>query len=362
MTSQGRGGSALVVGAGLIGCSIGLALREAGWQVRVEDSTEELTYRAVRLTGLEAMESGFQPEVVVVSVPPGVAAQVIIEALRLYPDATVMDTASVKADIAHEVYTNSIQSDRYVPSHPMAGKESTGPADAAYDLFLDRLWVYAPRGEARPQSLAAVAEVISACGAIAVGMGPEEHDATVALTSHLPQVLASALAGLLAQEEESHVAVSGQGLRDMTRIAGSNPRLWSEILLANREHVRERLGQVAEAVAGFDAALAAGDAAQLEERLRLGNEGKRRIPGKHGAAAQAWQSVAIMIEDSPGQLARIFACAGRLGVNIEDVRIDHALGRAAAVIELDVDPKAAAQLAAGLASEGWTLRNVADFD
>lgn len=353
---------ALIVGAGLIGSSIGLALREAGWDVALQDSDATLTSRASAMTGLRVAEPGFRPELVVVAVPPDAVVEVVCSQLRSNQSATVIDVASVKSELANEIYTHCPNSDRYVPTHPMAGKETSGPAGAAFDLFVDRLWVYSPGPDTDPKSVALAKSAIEACGALAVQLPVAEHDATVALTSHLPQLLASSLAGLLSTEELSNIAVSGQGLRDMTRIAASNPRLWTEILLTNRSHVATRLAQLQAALGKAAQALETANASELEQLLTLGNVGRARIPGKHGSAPREWATVAIVINDAPGQLAAIFASAGRLGVNIEDVRIDHALGRAAAVIELDVAPDVAADLSRGLVADGWQLRHLPDYE
>ena len=346
----------LVVGAGLIGSSVALAANHAGWTVRIQDVDEPSTTKAAELTRLAAMEEDFRPEVVCVAVPPASAALEIVAALRQYPQATVIDVASVKAELAQEVYAFGAISDRYLPTHPMAGKELSGPAAAAYDLFIDRLWIVCPNPKASEQDRDRVSSLISVCGALEFSLAPEVHDEVVAKTSHAPQVLSSVLAGLIGQLDEKQVTVSGQGLRDMTRLAGSNVELWSEILQANRRPVAAALRETAERLVEVAEGLEVEDGKAIREMLERGRVGKSQIPGKHGAPRMAFSTVSIVIDDAPGQLARIFATADQAQVNVEDVRIDHALGRQAAIVELDVLPEVEPVLAAALVQAGWQLR------
>lgn len=174
------------------------------------------------------------------------------------------------------------------------------------------------------------------------------------------------VAARLEEADETAVRLCGQGIRDVTRIAASDPRMWVEILSANPGPVADVLAGIAadleetvEALRGLQSAdveKRRGGAAGIEDVLRRGNAGRVRVPGKHGAAPTVYETVAVLISDQPGELARIFADAGRAGVNIEDVRIEHATGQQAGLVQLMVEPRAVAGLTAELRERGWALR------
>jgi prephenate dehydrogenase len=205
----------------------------------------------------------------------------------------------------------------------------------------------------------------SACGAQPVLMSPAEHDHWVALVSHVPHLVASAMAAQCADAPASALALAGPGLRDVTRIAASDAGLWTEILAANavqaHDIVNAVIGQLAAAAAALGA-IAAGDedaVKQLTAALETGREGVARIPGKRGGPAPDYAAVQVVIADAPGELARLFAAAGAAGINIEDVRIEHSPGLPAGVAELSVRPEAAQALAAALAAAGWPVASPA---
>jgi len=347
----------LVIGAGLMGSSIGLAAREVGLEVRIKDVDHASSVVAGDITGLELVDDSFVPDLVVIATPPVHIPAEVSGALRMFPQCTVIDIASIKSQVINEVETKDSDEHRFIATHPMAGKESAGAANASFDLFKDRIWVMCPSSETESDRAIAVEDFISKLGAVPVTMTASEHDRTVAITSHAAQVVSSVLAAQLLEISQTQVQVSGQGLRDMTRIAASNPHLWSEILLANASFVEPVLNKMAAELMNIASHLAGGDKESIEASLTAGNQGRALVPGKHGEQPTLYDTVAILIEDTPGQLAAIFTVAGAVQVNIEDVRIDHALGRAVAVIELDVDPASAPKLRSALTSEGWTLRN-----
>ena len=169
-----------------------------------------------------------------------------------------------------------------------------------------------------------------------VELAPEEHDRAVARTSHLPHLLAVLVAGRLADAPEAHLALSGQGVRDVTRVAGSDPLLWQQIVAANAGAVLELLGEVRGELDALISAVSTGERDALDALLTRGVAGTLAIPGKHGGPVRATESVFVSVPDHPGELARLFADAGAIGVNIEDVRIDHDPGRDTGLVELVV--------------------------
>jgi prephenate dehydrogenase len=209
-------------------------------------------------------------------------------------------------------------------------------------------------------------ELVSHCRAVPVVMDADAHDRAVALVSHMPHLVSSMVAARLEHAEEAAVRLCGQGIRDVTRIAASEPGMWIDILSANPGPVADLLTDVAadleETVQALRALQSPDDvkrregAGGIEDVLRRGNAGQVRVPGKHGAAPRVYEVVAVLIDDQPGQLARIFADAGQAGVNIEDVRIEHATGQQAGLVQLMVEPRSAPVLTAALRERGWAIR------
>jgi prephenate dehydrogenase len=270
------------------------------------------------------------------------------------PDATVTDVTSVKAEPLAAAVAAGADAARVVGGHPMAGRETAGAGSARHDLFDDRVWVVAPLPQSDPRRVEEIRDLAITCGAVPVVMTPQDHDRAVALTSHAPQVLSALLAARLLDADPDAVAVSGQGLRDMTRIAGSDPDLWRAILGANAESVAGVLEAYARDL--DDVITRLREQGDVAEALERGVEGRQRIPGKHGAAATAYDLVPVIIRDEPGELGRVLVAAGDLDVNLEDVRIDHVLGKPSGLVELSVRPEVTARLVAGLRSLGFEVR------
>jgi prephenate dehydrogenase len=290
----------------------------------------------------------------VVAVPPDLLGEVLVRALT-GTDAVVTDVGSVKSRPLHEVAA-AVEPGvlrRYVGSHPMAGSERSGPLAASAALFDGRPWAVTAHPSADPAAVALVEELADLCGAVLVRLPPEEHDRAVARTSHLPHLLAALVAGQLADAPGAHLALSGQGVRDVTRVAGSDPAMWQQIVAANADAVLELLGDVRGQLDELITAVRAGERDALGALLRRGVDGTPAIPGKHGGPVRATASVFVSVPDHPGELARLFADAGSSGVNIEDVRIDHDPGRPTGLVELVVADDSCEHLLASLESRGW---------
>lgn len=350
-----------VVGTGLLGASVGLGLSRAGHRVLLRDVSPTAAELARDLGAGELLQDtpGAEPDVVVVAAPPDVAGPLIVSALREHPGATVTDVASIKSGILAYVRegTDGPELDRYIGSHPMAGRERSGAIAARHDLFVGRPWVICSDEDTPPERLAQVVSLVRTLGADPVHLDPDIHDAAVARVSHTPQVMASLTAGLLADAPAEEIALAGQGLRDVTRIAASDPQLWAQILAGNAgevrallEEVREDLGRVIDALAG-----GRGSVGALAQAIAQGREGQARIPGKHGQAPANYSTVTVLIDDSPGNLGRLFTDVGEIGVNIEDVRMEHASGRPLGIVELFVVPVAEHELVAQLRERGWRI-------
>lgn len=349
--------SVLVIGSGLIGASIGLGLRRRGTRVWLQDADPDAEELA-RSRG--AGESGVptdDPELVIVAVPPASAAAVISEALDTYLTSTVSDVASTKSHLLLDVEGVGSDISRFVPGHPLAGREISGAGAARADLFADRVWALTPSERTDPARTAQVAAMATSLGALVVRTTPEAHDRAVALTSHTPQVVSSLVAAGLAPLDEADVRLSGQGLRDVTRLASSDPELWTEILTSNAGPVADALDGLLERLTAIRDGLREGRADEVRAALAAGVAGARHVPGKHGSQPVAYAAVPVVIADRPGELGRLFAAVGETGVNLEDVRIDHAQGRPTGIVELEVRPERAGDLATGLRAAGYEVRD-----
>jgi prephenate dehydrogenase len=352
-------GRVLVVGTGLIGTSVALALRERGVAVSLDDSDPQALAVATQLGAGEPWRAG-EPaaSLAVVAVPPAATGQVVLDVLAAERARFVTDVASVKVGPAAVVSRAAAgTAARYVGGHPMAGRELAGPRGARADLFVGRPWVLCPSGS-DPAAVDQVTTLALLVGAMPQVMSPQDHDAAVALISHTPHVMSALVAARLVAAPDHEVRLAGPGIGDVTRIAGGDPRLWTEILTANAAAVREVLVRVRDdldaAVGALDAA-AGGATAALTDLLRVGVTGRGRLPGKHGAGHEDFVVVPVSIEDRPGQLARLFADIDAAGVNVEDVHIDHVPGRAVGVVEVSVRAAAVAPLVAALQEQGWRL-------
>ena len=345
-----------IVGAGLLGTSIGLAAARAGVEVILSDVSAENVRTASGLGAGRPRVPEDRPDLVVVAVPPDHLAEAIIGALRA-GGAVVTDVGSVKgaplAEVAARVSAAELA--RYVGSHPMAGSERSGPLAASAALFDGRPWAITPHADAAANAVALVEELVRSCGAMATTLTPDEHDRAVARTSHLPHLAAVLVASRLAGAPTEHLALSGQGVRDVTRVAGSDPDLWQQILTANAAAVTDLLGEVRADLDALIAAVGEGRRDVLATILGAGVAGTRAIPGKHGGPVRAMRSVFVAVPDHPGELARLFGDASEIGVNIEDVHIDHDPGRPVGLTELVVEETRAEHLLVALEARGWTI-------
>lgn len=356
-----------VVGTGLIGTSVGLALRAEGVRVSLTDVSPTAATLARDLGAGELNpDDAADPDLIVVASPPDVVVDVVSRELRAYPQAVVTDVASVKLAVLTGVSARGADLSRYVGSHPMAGRERSGAIAGRADLFQGRPWVVVGHDRTRPEAKDAVTELARLVGGAPVSMPAAEHDAAVAAVSHVPQVAASLVAGRLRDLSPDAVGLAGQGVRDVTRIAASDPALWTQILVGNAASVSAVLREVQDGLTrvidALDALVESPDAdapgarAALATLLADGNAGHARIPGKHGAPPSLYTEVTVLIPDEPGTLGRLFADVGDEGVNIEDMRMDHAVGRPVGVVDLLVKPAVADPLRAGLTRRGWRLQ------
>ncbi|WP_030624542.1 prephenate dehydrogenase [Streptomyces sclerotialus] len=358
--------TAIVIGTGLIGTSAALALSARGVRVHLADHDAAQARTAAALGAGTVEEPEGPVDLAIVAVPPAHVAGALADAMRRGTARAYLDVASVKGGPRRELAELGLDLTPYIGTHPMAGKERSGPLAATADLFEGRPWVLTPTRDGDTEVLNLALELVALCRAVPVVMDADAHDRAVALVSHTPQLVSSLVAARLQRADETAVRLCGQGIRDVTRIAASDPGMWIDILSANPGPVADVLAEIAADLDGTVQALRALQSADeakrgtgadgIEDVLRRGNAGRERVPGKHGAAPAAYETVAVHIGDQPGELARIFADAGQAGVNIEDVRIEHATGQQAGFIQLTVEPTAVPTLTAALRERGWSIR------
>jgi prephenate dehydrogenase len=346
-----------IVGTGLLGTSLGLALARHGITAGLVNQSKANLRLAIEYGAGEVFQG--DPELVIVCVPPDITAEKVIEQLELHPGAIVTDVASVKADIAAEVAARSEHSELYVGSHPMAGREKGGVGSARADLFFARPWVITPTEHTPQVAVNRIRDLALQLGALPSVMTPDEHDKAVAAVSHLPQLLASALAASLTDVAQSEINLAGQGLRDTARIAASDPGLWVQILSQNASNVAPLIGDLATELNELHSSLsdieASGALAKIHSLLERGNDGVARIPGKHGGKFVDYHQMTVVIDDSPGALASLLTFIGDVGVNIEDLKLEHSPGAQIGLVEIQVLPSAAEHLSEQLTTNGWRL-------
>lgn len=355
MTTGRIKGPVRIVGAGLIGTSIGLALSKLGVQVTLDDiSPANVRLAADYGAGTPAIEND-QPELVVVCVPPDVTASTVLKELQTYPNAWVTDVSSVKAPIIRQLSDSNADLSRYVGSHPMAGREKGGAASGRADIFVGRPWVISSTAKSAPAMVQLLEQLALDLEAVPVRLTPEEHDRAVALVSHTPQIVSSLLAARLVGA--SGVALAGQGLRDTVRIAASDPKLWVQILGANASEIVEVLkalqADLNSVVSALEDVNQPGALAKIDQAIVNGNRGVEALPGKHGSQNSQYSSFVIMIGDKPGELARLFNEIGEIGINVEDLKLEHSPGAQIGLVEISVMPSSGERLVTELTQRGW---------
>ena len=354
-TSEGKAFSSIrIIGSGLIGTSIGLALAARGVQVEMLD----LDQKAQKLAqDLIASEISGAPEVILFAIPASALAETFEREFALNPGSKFIDIASVKTKPQVEVSRISGGSSRFLATHPMAGREVGGAASARADLFEGRTWIYCPTFADGAQVDSDVLEtglwLINSLGATPISMSASRHDSAVALVSHLPQIVASLLAAQLKGAKGEDLDLAGAGLRDTTRIAASDPELWQEIISSNAQEILPLLINLQNDLGSLIESL--DDPVKVGSFIAAGNEGRSKIPGKHGGKAREYTQLPVVIEDKPGQLAALFDECAKASVNVEDLTIEHSPGQFTGLITLALSASDAAILQKHLEESGWNV-------
>ncbi|MDP3086060.1 MAG: prephenate dehydrogenase/arogenate dehydrogenase family protein [Rubrivivax sp.] len=274
-----------VIGCGLMGGSFALALKRAGLVERVigYSKSPSTTERAKKLGVIDdAAESALQAvagsDIVLLAVPVA-ATETMLKAIRhlITPEVLLMDVGSTKRDVvdaARRVLREHISS--FVPAHPIAGKEAAGIQHADATLYNGRQVILTPLAQTAPAMLRRATDVWSAIGAQVLRMTPENHDAAFAAVSHLPHLLAFAYFSSVVNQPggRDFLSLAGPGFRDFTRIAASNPEIWRDILVANREEVLKQSQRFRHALDALELVMRSGNGEALEDLIRGPAEGR----------------------------------------------------------------------------------------
>jgi prephenate dehydrogenase len=340
---------AAIVGTGLIGGSIGLALRRRGWHVTGDDRDPARAERALELGALDAVGRDEQAEITFLATPVQTVAEAAHTALET-TSGVVTDVGSVKASIMA-----AVSDPRFVGGHPMAGSEQEGVDGADPDLFAGAVWVLTPVPSTDDAAYALVRSVIIDLGADVVSLAPDHHDALVAVVSHVPHLTAASLMHLADERSTEHRALlrlAAGGFRDMTRIAAGHPGIWPDICAENRDAIVEVLDGLVSSLQSVRDVVANDDRAGLLTVLERARSARANLPSRVASAGDLCE-VRVPVPDRAGVLAEVTTLAGALDVNIADLEIAHSSEGDQGVLILLVDALAAERLRAGLSELGY---------
>lgn len=336
-----------VIGTGLIGASVGMALRRAGWFVTGSDLDPERSERALALGALDAVGEDPTAALTVVAVPVGAVPAAARRALS--HGGVVTDVGSVKAPVVA-----AVDDPRFVGGHPMAGSEALGPEGARADLFDGAVWVLTPTARTDSAANAMVHSVLRSLGADVVTLDPAQHDRMVATISHVPHLVAATLMRLASDRgssEASLLRLAAGGFRDMTRVAAGDPAMWIDICAENRSAILDVLDSLVESLVDVRRIVADGDAAVLEAHLHEAHVARRSLPTGAPPPDQLAE-VRVPIPDRAGEFSAVAALASAHDINVYDLEIAHQAGVPTGLLILVVAADRADELAGALRGTG----------
>lgn len=329
---------AQIVGTGLIGGSVGAALRRAGWTVTGYDLDGSRSRRAMELAATDAEGWDDEASVVFVATPAGSVSEAAAEALARLPAAVVTDVAGVKVPVMAKV-----GDPRFVGGHPMAGSEQEGVEGADPEMFEGATWVLTPEPHTDPVAFATVRSVVTQLGANVVELPAANHDAMVAMVSHVPHLTAASLMNLAADAAHEHgtlLRLAAGGFRDMTRIAAGEAKIWPDVCAENRDAILAVLDLLVSSLADLRDVVATGDRAELLSRLERARHARINLPAGIPSPSEVVE-LRVPIADKPGALAAVTTLLGEMGVNIHDFEPAHSAEGERGVLLLVVDSAAA---------------------
>ncbi|HET9675854.1 MAG TPA: prephenate dehydrogenase/arogenate dehydrogenase family protein [Gaiellaceae bacterium] len=340
-----------VVGTGLIGASVALAARRAGHDaVRGYDPDPSALAAAAERGAVDparSLEDAVEGAELVVVAAPVAQLSSAVSAVLDASTGTVTDVGSTKLGVVRA----AAGAERFIGGHPVCGSEARGAEHARAELFEGATWFLTPVAATDATRYGDLHAFVSSLGAVPVAVDPDAHDRLVALTSHLPHALANLLvnqAGATRVEGHEPLDAAGGSLRDMTRVAGANPRIWIDIFLENAAALRDVLGEHRRRIEQLEAALEAGDSGFLARWIAEASENRRRMLEDAYEDPGELQRLRVHVPDRPGVLAGITQALGAERINIEDFEFRHHSPERGAVLTLLVAGAPAATRAAEL--------------
>jgi len=355
-----------VVGTGLIGASLGLAIRQEkaaekviGYDIDHHMLTEALRCGALDFTAESASEVAASCELVFIAVPVRTIPRVLEEiAPSLKPATTVSDVGSVKEKIVAKAVATLPRGRFFVGGHPLTGSEQSGAEFADAQLFRDAYYVLTPTSQCEAEVYSRLHALLTSIGARVVAMEPGQHDRAVSVISHLPHIMAMGLMNLALERASEYplLRLAAGGFRDMTRIAASNPGIWLDILMENREAIGESLEECISAMRRIEKMLAEGREEELLAWMETASSGRQNLaPALKDSLADLF-SLTLSVEDRPGVISDISLTVGDLGINIVDIELVHPLESGQGLLKLSISGKDAASMAAeALREKGYRL-------
>ncbi|MCC6226079.1 MAG: prephenate dehydrogenase/arogenate dehydrogenase family protein [Microthrixaceae bacterium] len=350
MSTSGEQRRAQIIGTGLIGGSVGLGLRAAGWHVSGTDRDPETATAAVAVGALDQVGSDPAAHLVVIALPVGAVAAAARGALRSHPHAVITDVGSVKAAIVE-----AVGGGRFVGGHPMAGSEQEGIAGSSATMFRGATWVLTPVVNTDPEAYATVHSMVGSLGAEVVTLDPGEHDSVVAVISHVPHLTAATLMRLAAGRADRHGALlrlAAGGFRDMTRIASGHPGIWPDICAENRDAIVSALDELIDELGAVRSTVASSDRARMLGQLDAARQARLNLPTT-APRAEALVELRVPVSDEPGRLAAVTTLATQLAVNIYDIELAHSAEGPRGVMILVIAAEAAAAFVEALDALGY---------
>ena len=343
-----------VVGLGLIGSSLGLALREQGWLVTGVDIDPTVTEAALAAGVIVASEPHDETSLVVIATPASVVAETAqkILAATTNPHAIVTDVAGVKGTIV-----DAVADPRFLAGHPMAGSELRGLTGARADLFRGCTWVLTPTAHTKPETYGTLHGILRELGANVVAVDADDHDRLVAVASHVPHLLAGALmneASRVAEQDAILLQLAAGGFRDMTRVAAGDTNIWPDVLFENREAISQSLQAIEERLANLRVALSTNDHDTIVGDLLSAASARRQLPGR-ALHSENLAYLRVAVSDQPGVLAAVTMLASEMLVNIYDIEIAHRIEGSSGTLLLAIDERQAESFRDALVERGFEV-------
>lgn len=359
-----------VIGFGLVGASFAAAVRAAypDTQMLAVDIDERTVAQAIErgwaTAGALPDDPAFERfvvdgcDLVVLATPVGAVEGYFEKLARWDYRGIVTDTASTKARIASLAASHLTYPENYVPGHPMAGSEKNGLEGARPDLFKGAHWILCPDAETPAEHFPRLHELVTSLGARVIALPREDHDAAVAVVSHVPHIVASSLVQLAsrhADDQQALMRLAAGGFKDSTRIAAGSPELWCGIAFDNKDALADGLAEMQGIIGSFADALAAGDRATLTALLAEAAEARRALPAAWVPSTERLLEVRIPMEDRPGVVAEVTTVTSSVGCNIQSIEIDHVTEDSAVLSLVLTDEGDIGQLSAQLINAGFSV-------